>query len=372
VEGEGEGRATWRLHAPMRASLPHDAVSQRFAFEDRQQALRPHGRKSTHGGDPTREATLLTPPAPALSRSPEAPDGPRQLQKDKAREWIERASEASPQREVATGSLHAARNTPAVPGRIRLATYSSSRNTRSRQEQMAAPRRYTDAQRQAMFRLFEAGIGPTEIARLCASGEAGVGPFEIPRKSCEAIVKEMAAAANLRVPTTALEIEGAGMAERFPSRGARIIDAELKRLEAKQNGGKALSEREAERVARLVEVGSKIAKHLRAASTPPRPRASVAASQGAGTGGQDGSALERLAKEMAERESGKEQLSPTRTPQAEDETDVDRAVATRPAVPLEQAVPGVAQAPRTQQEILEARRKASEPLTQSEKAGQAA
>jgi hypothetical protein len=97
---------------------------------------------------------------------------------------------------------------------------------------MAAARRYSDAQRAAMFRLFEAGKTPVEIAKHCDEGTAGTSPFEIPRRTVHDIVTRMAAEAEQKLAPTVLEAEGAEAVERFPGRIVAILHADIDRLEA--------------------------------------------------------------------------------------------------------------------------------------------
>ena len=57
---------------------------------------------------------------------------------------------------------------------------------------MAPARKYTEQQREAMYRLFVQGMQATEIARKCAKGKAGVPAFEIPSRSVHDIVLTIA------------------------------------------------------------------------------------------------------------------------------------------------------------------------------------
>ena len=59
-------------------------------------------------------------------------------------------------------------------------------------DSVAAPRRYSTQQREALYRLYVEGKQPAEIARKCSQGSAGVPAFEIPRRSVHDIVTRMA------------------------------------------------------------------------------------------------------------------------------------------------------------------------------------
>src|SRR5690348_13683152 len=102
---------------------------------------------------------------------------------------------------------------------------------------MAAPRKYTDAQRQALYRLHEAGMTSEQISAACGAGTAGTDPFTIPRRSVSAIVSSMEAEARTEIPASIDEIGGLEAVSRFPERISRIIDAELERLAGKQRRG---------------------------------------------------------------------------------------------------------------------------------------
>jgi hypothetical protein len=103
---------------------------------------------------------------------------------------------------------------------------------------MAAPRQYSDAQRQEMYRLYGAGLTSKEISQACAGGTGGVAPFSIPRRTVSDVVSRMAQEARVQVPATAVDVESLETVQRFPERIARILDAEIDRLSVKQRRGK--------------------------------------------------------------------------------------------------------------------------------------
>ena len=81
---------------------------------------------------------------------------------------------------------------------------------------MGAPRRYSDAQRAAMFALYEQGIQPAEIARRCAAGLTSVAPFQIPRRTAQEIVTGMARSRAERTCRTQLRACSKGTARSSP------------------------------------------------------------------------------------------------------------------------------------------------------------
>jgi hypothetical protein len=123
---------------------------------------------------------------------------------------------------------------------------------------MAAPRKYTDQQREAMYSLWTQGIEAAEIARRCSAGLASVAAFDIPRRSvhaiCVAIDKERAA------PTTLNEAAVAVTEGRFPERVFTLLNEQLTRLEAKQG---PLTTSELGRAKQVLEIGTGLERRLR-------------------------------------------------------------------------------------------------------------
>ncbi|MGI9019208.1 MAG: hypothetical protein ACR2G3_00670 [Solirubrobacterales bacterium] len=95
---------------------------------------------------------------------------------------------------------------------------------------MAAPRKYSDAQRAAMYSLYEQGYSVAEIVRRCEEGLASVAPFEIPRRTAQQIVTRIARERAQPVPKTVEELTEDDL-ERIPKRATRILAAELERIE---------------------------------------------------------------------------------------------------------------------------------------------
>lgn len=119
---------------------------------------------------------------------------------------------------------------------------------------MAAPRRYTDEQRAAMFRLFQAGMSPIEISRQCESGTAGVAPFKVPRRTVHEIVTAMAAEAGQSAPSTLKDASHCEALEHYPVRVNGIISAELDRQERKQRHGRPLSLDDLDRLEKATKI----------------------------------------------------------------------------------------------------------------------
>ena len=191
---------------------------------------------------------------------------------------------------------------------------------------MPAPRKYTDTQRQAIFRLHEGGLSSSEIAEACAEGRTGLARFDISPRTVRDIIGKMEEEAHRQLPATVLDLEHGEAMERYPARAARILDQELDRLSRKQ-AKTGLTEKEIEMIPRLVASSAKVEKALRDRGKQRR------APQGAGKGSVDPareeSALEKLAREEREGDGREVHLSPTRSrPDASDLAFEDPATAT--------------------------------------------
>lgn len=186
---------------------------------------------------------------------------------------------------------------------------------------MPAKRKYTDPQRDAIFRLFEAGTPSSKIAAACKEGRTGLASFEIPPRTVREITAQMTAEADLRMPATVGDLEQADAMERFPARAARILAGEVERLEAKQRKA-PLSDRELDRLARMTEQSVRVEKALRQGK---RPRGNENGPARRSTGRREPAAesvIDRLAREQREAESGaRASLGPTHTRQAEPKCD---------------------------------------------------
>jgi hypothetical protein len=123
---------------------------------------------------------------------------------------------------------------------------------------MAAPRKYTDEQRAAMYALWEQGTEAAEIARRCKAGLASVAAFEIPRRSVHAICTLIDRERD--APTTLNEAAVAVTEGRFLERVWTLLNEQLTRLEAKQG---PLTAAELGRAEQVVQIGTGLERRLR-------------------------------------------------------------------------------------------------------------
>jgi hypothetical protein len=130
---------------------------------------------------------------------------------------------------------------------------------------MAAPRKYSDAQRAEIWRLHEAGLTSEEISATCARGTAAVTAFEIPRRSVSEIVTRIAEQHRIEVPESAGDVDGLDTVRRFPERIARIFDVEIERLAAKQRRGQ-LTVKDLELLRKATEISGPLSKRLEGSS----------------------------------------------------------------------------------------------------------
>lgn len=180
---------------------------------------------------------------------------------------------------------------------------------------MPAPRKFSDAQRQALWRLSDAGMTSAEVAKAAEEGATGLAPFTISPRTVRDILAKMSAEADRKLPATVLDLENQEKVERAPARAARIIETELDRLEAKQPK-QGLTDKEVDRLPKLAAYSVKIARLLEERRRQQARRSS--AGERAGSGEQPLTALERLALEQEQREK---QLSHAHTRQDPAEVD---------------------------------------------------
>lgn len=125
---------------------------------------------------------------------------------------------------------------------------------------MAAPRKYTNEQRAAMYALWEQGLEAAEIARRVRAGLASCAPFEIPRRTvhsiCTAIAKERDA------PSTLDEAAEAVAQGRHQERVFAMVGDEITRLEAKQRSG-PLTVTDLERAEKAAGISASLERRLR-------------------------------------------------------------------------------------------------------------
>ncbi|MGH2973887.1 MAG: hypothetical protein ACRDLL_03335 [Solirubrobacterales bacterium] len=231
---------------------------------------------------------------------------------------------------------------------------------------MAAPRKYSDAQRQAMYRLYEVGKSPGEIASLCKQGMAGVAPFQIPRRTAHEILTRMADEAEQKLPTSVAEAESAEAVERHPVRIATVVDREISRLDQKQAKG-GLRVGDLDLLAKLADLS--FALHKRLSKRPAAAGRTGATRQVAGERREPEGAIEKLAREQAERAGREVQLKDAPTCPDDDSEHPESADLPTPTArlsPIAQAalVP-VEEPQRTAAEKTEAAQKAREALALS-------
>lgn len=188
---------------------------------------------------------------------------------------------------------------------------------------MAAPRKYSDAQRQELLRLHEAGLTSAAIAQACERGTAGTAPFTISRRTVSDIVARMTREAVVTVPTAPADASDLETVNRFPERIMRILDQEIDRLALKQRRGK-LSTKDMEVLRKATEIVGPLSKRLRGEPLPTRRSPKGQPRDGRGAPRKE-SVLEKMAREQREQEDREASLSPTHTPPNESELTVERA-----------------------------------------------
>ncbi len=128
---------------------------------------------------------------------------------------------------------------------------------------MAAPRKYSDEQRAAIFARAELGVTPAEIARECAAGLASCAPFQIPRRTAQQIVADMRRERGPGQPRSLADLESAEAIRGYPLRVLRIVGEDLDRIE----GRASLTDGDLERMKKGLAVAREARKFLR--DTPP-------------------------------------------------------------------------------------------------------
>jgi len=128
---------------------------------------------------------------------------------------------------------------------------------------VAAPRKYTDAQRAAVWALYQRGVRPASIAARCKAGLASVEPFDIPRRTVSDICSKMALErTGSSRPENVAEAAHADALANFPSAALKVLEEEAATLAAKQASGKALSLRDVEKLALVAETRLKLEQRL--------------------------------------------------------------------------------------------------------------
>ena len=199
---------------------------------------------------------------------------------------------------------------------------------------MAAPRKFTDAQREALFRLHAAGMSSREIAEAAEKGGTGLAPFTISSRTVRDIAGKMATETERRLPTPVIELESAEAMERAPARAARIVEAELTRLEDKQTRS-GLTEKEIDRLPKLATYGERIERILKRQGQQQKRRTS--AEKRAESVASQESGLVRMAREGREAAGEGDPPSSTRTCH-DDDSSAESAVP--PPLPTTEPTPG--------------------------------
>ena len=197
---------------------------------------------------------------------------------------------------------------------------------------MAAPRKYTDAQRQAVWNLHERGLTSGQISEACAAGTASVAAFEIPRRSVSDLITRMAREAAVKPPSDPADVTTVELVSRFPERIARIFDAELERLEAKQRRGQ-LTAKDIDLMRKATNLCGPLKKRLEGRSIGP-----ARSSRRPGSQAEQESVLAKLARELAEEEAGMVHPGSTHRRQA----DEDHVGTSAPAPPPAPTAPNAA------------------------------
>jgi hypothetical protein len=160
---------------------------------------------------------------------------------------------------------------------------------------MAAPRKYSDAQRTAMFALYRQGYTPAEITRRCKAGLVSVEPFSIPRRTVQSIVVAMAGEIG---DTHARPDADVSLEERLNDMTARLIrlvEREIRRNERAQDLGRRVDKQTATELTRCIRTLAPLAR-----KTDERMGVAVRTS-GSNTDGRCGaeeSFLDRLARQL--------------------------------------------------------------------------
>lgn len=202
---------------------------------------------------------------------------------------------------------------------------------------MAAPRLYDNQKRAELFRLYQGGMSPTEIAEAVKKGTSGCAPFEIPRRTVSEIVRQMAKEADQHLPRSIEEAESLVAIARFPARVRRILDALADQLERKKD----LTISDLEKLERAAKISLTVTKELEKRRQRPLRKTPSAPGQPteapAGKDDERNAALEQLIGLDEEDEGSGVQLSDARTCHESTETAPESAnpsAADAPPTPL--------------------------------------
>jgi hypothetical protein len=177
---------------------------------------------------------------------------------------------------------------------------------------MPAHRKYTDAQRAEMFRLYELGYTGEEISEKCAVGTASVGPFNCPRRTVSHIVKEMEEERGGPLPKTLDDAEDVSLLNLLPARILRIVNRELDRFDEKTIRETKLSTEDLQKLDKLLAIADKLERKT------PRPQRGTKSSPPSAP-----LSLTDLVAEAEESDAEAEALEEFFTPSSVPETDSD-------------------------------------------------
>jgi hypothetical protein len=121
---------------------------------------------------------------------------------------------------------------------------------------LAAPRKYSDAQREAIYRLHEQGLSSAAIARRCDEGLASVEPFAIATRTIRDITRAMDLERGHRAPRTVADASAENAIVGYGERALAICEAELDRLQRKQHRGNGLTRDDLSRLREVLRIRS--------------------------------------------------------------------------------------------------------------------
>jgi hypothetical protein len=186
------------------------------------------------------------------------------------------------------------------PGKPRVGVFSK----REGNIKVAAPPKYTDEQRAAIFTLHQMGMNSVQISAQCRLGTAGAAPFDVPERTALDIAKKMEAEHARAAASTANPNDLIAMAEGMSDRVLQILDVRLKQLERKAAGSNHLSTDDIKALAEIPKIQRAVVTSLKKLPRPGRgnrkPR-----SKSSGNG-KVVSLVDRLALEMREEKAGGE------------------------------------------------------------------
>jgi len=133
-----------------------------------------------------------------------------------------------------------------------------------------AHRKYSDAQRHAIWRLYRSGLNAAAISRQCAEGTPSVKPFHVPRRTAHEIARAIEREeSETRRPENFGEATDPQAAREYPGPTRAILQREFDRIAALAHSGKPLPESDIRRLAAIEDVERRLAR--RTAMPSPQP-----------------------------------------------------------------------------------------------------